>query len=90
VIAEAMAADLPVICIDRGGPPTLAGGGVPVGTVGQTVRALAEAVERTSVDGAAAASPPLFEEATGRLATLLAERVGLETPDAAEPQGRPA
>jgi glycosyltransferase involved in cell wall biosynthesis len=76
VIAEALACGLPVVCLDRGGPPVLAGSGVPVGTVGSTIAALASAVERAALDGPRK-PPPLFHDASRRLAKLLASRLGL-------------
>jgi len=78
VIAEALASRLPVVCLDWGGPSVLAGGGVPVGTVDSTVSALAEAVKRSLVTAAVSPSPPMFDEATRRLAELLSRRLGIE------------
>ena len=44
VVVEAGACGLPVVCIDRGGPPVLGGNGVPVTTIEGTVQALVEKV----------------------------------------------
>lgn len=44
VTAEAIAVGLPVVCLDRGGPPVIAGHGVPPTTRSATVRALAAAL----------------------------------------------
>jgi glycosyltransferase involved in cell wall biosynthesis len=77
VIGEALACGLPVVCLDRGGPPVLAGSGVPVGTVRGTIAALAAAVERAAVDGAPSKAPPMFDDASRRLAGLVARKVGL-------------
>jgi len=44
VVAEAVACGLPVVCLDRGGPAVLAGGGVAATTPGATVQRLAAAV----------------------------------------------
>jgi glycosyltransferase involved in cell wall biosynthesis len=76
VIAEALGCGLPVVCLDRGGPPVLAGAGVPVSTVRNTVAALASAVEQAATDGPKK-PPPLFDDASRRLAELLASRLGL-------------
>lgn len=50
-VGEALAAGLPVVCLDRGGPPIVGGRGVPVGdervTVAHLVRAAAAAVADT-------------------------------------------
>jgi glycosyltransferase involved in cell wall biosynthesis len=51
VVVEAGASGLPVVCLDRGGPPALGGLAVPAGSEAQTVRGLAAAI-------AAAASRP--------------------------------
>lgn len=47
VVAEATMNGLPVVCLDRGGPAAIAGvEGVRVGSLADTVRALAGAIER--------------------------------------------
>lgn len=43
-VAEAAACGLPVVCLDRGGPPTIVGGGVRVTTVDATVGELARRI----------------------------------------------
>ena len=60
VVAEAIACDLPVVCLNRGGPPLL--GGLAVAATGQhqTARALADAV-RAAFTGSA---PPPRAPAT--------------------------
>jgi glycosyltransferase involved in cell wall biosynthesis len=44
VVAEATAAGLPVVCLDRGGPPLLGGHPVTIGSPRRTAEALASAV----------------------------------------------
>jgi glycosyltransferase involved in cell wall biosynthesis len=75
VIAEAMASGLPVVCLDWGGPAVLAGQGVAVGTVGSTIVALARAMEAAVADGTPTKRPPMFEEASRRLAEIVEHKV---------------
>jgi glycosyltransferase involved in cell wall biosynthesis len=51
VVAEARAAGVPVVCLDRGGPPVLGGSGVAVGSVRGTTRRLAREVLRAHERG---------------------------------------
>jgi glycosyltransferase involved in cell wall biosynthesis len=53
VVAEALTLGLPVVCIDRGGPPSLGGVGAPPSTPRATTAALRIALER-----AVASKPP--------------------------------
>jgi glycosyltransferase involved in cell wall biosynthesis len=48
VVAEAVACELPVVCLNRGGPPLLGGLAVAATDQHQTARALAEAVRAVS------------------------------------------
>ncbi len=76
VVAEAVACGLPVVCLARGGPAVLAGGGVPATTPRETVRRLAEAV-RTAGEHALPTPPRTdLESSRARLADLL-RRAGL-------------
>jgi glycosyltransferase involved in cell wall biosynthesis len=76
VVAEAVASGLPVVCLDRGGPPVLGGRAVHATTRGATVRALAAAV-RTSLGSPAAPADGLdFEARRAQLGALI-ERFGL-------------
>jgi glycosyltransferase involved in cell wall biosynthesis len=43
-VAEAVRAGIPVVCLDRGGPPIIAGASVPITTRAETARALATAI----------------------------------------------
>jgi glycosyltransferase involved in cell wall biosynthesis len=75
VIAEALACDLPVVCLNWGGPAVLAGQGVAVGAVGSTIAALAKAVEAAVADATQRRRPPMFEETSRRLSELVETKV---------------
>jgi len=47
-VAEAASCGVPVVCLDRGGPPTIAGGGVPVTTVAATAQKIARRIASAS------------------------------------------
>ena len=85
-VAEAAAIGLPIVCIDRGGPPVIAGGGVAPGTVGATVEGL-----RTGLRSALDSDPPraALDPATRRaeLVGLLREARLLPAEDVARPAG---
>lgn len=49
VVSEAVAIGLPVVCLDRGGPPTLGGIPVPAGSLSTTVSSLQAAVNSANV-----------------------------------------
>jgi glycosyltransferase involved in cell wall biosynthesis len=70
-VAEALAAHVPVVCLDRGGPPVL--GGTPVATSGlpETVAALAEGI-RTSIGMTPSPYPDLTAHAS-KLRSILQE-----------------
>ena len=72
VIAEALAARLPVVCLDRGGPPAIGGTGVVPTRVSNTVKRLAVAV-LTSSDGT---TPdfPYIDSSTLHLGSILRSR----------------
>lgn len=73
VVAEAIAHGLPVICLDRGGPPEL--GGTPVSATwpGPTVRRLAQAI--IDLDGTVPDPGPLrdLDEATEEVCRVLTD-----------------
>lgn len=57
VVAEAIASGLPVVCLDRGGPPLLGGTGVRVEGVARTAVALARRVREVDPSAPVAQSP---------------------------------
>ena len=63
-VVEAVASGLPVVCLDRGGPPTLGGVAVPIGSPRQTVRRMAAAIARSHT--ADPGSHPSFDLETRR------------------------
>jgi glycosyltransferase involved in cell wall biosynthesis len=69
VIAEALATGLPVVCLDRGGPPAIGGSGVPCTGVSQTVAALTQAV--VTAAGRATGGFPSIDSSTVRLQSIL-------------------
>lgn len=76
VVAEARAHGLPVVCLDRGGPPVLGGIGVPATWPSATARRLAVAVE--AAEGAEPARSEIrdLDRATPEVAAVL-ERSGV-------------
>jgi glycosyltransferase involved in cell wall biosynthesis len=74
VVAEAIANGLPVVCLDRGGPPVLGGVGVAASWPEATVRELAEALE--AVDGIRPDTEVVrdLEGARAEVSSMLAER----------------
>jgi glycosyltransferase involved in cell wall biosynthesis len=51
-VVEAVATGIPVVCLDRGGPPILGGTAVPIGSPNGTVRRMAAEIvrSRTSIE----------------------------------------
>lgn len=70
VVVEALAAGLPVVCLDHGGPPVLGGTGVQIGTVGATVQRLEQAV-RDVVKTPTPHRIPTFDSSVPALAKIL-------------------
>jgi glycosyltransferase involved in cell wall biosynthesis len=81
VVGEARWSGLPVVCVDRGGPPTIAGGGVALGSRAETADRLAQAVERAGQGNLPQAAAPTFSQRQGELLTILRRHglVGRET-----------
>jgi glycosyltransferase involved in cell wall biosynthesis len=69
VVAEALACRLPVVCLDRGGPPVIGGIGVACRSVSQTAAGLARAV--LAADDGAVRDFPSIDRSTARLRSLL-------------------
>ena len=63
-VAEAAAIGLPIVCLDRGGPPVIAGSGVMPGTIDETIEGLREAL-RSALDSDP--SPARLDPATRRV-----------------------
>jgi glycosyltransferase involved in cell wall biosynthesis len=74
VVVEALAAGLPVVCLDRGGPRVLGGNAVPASSVSATVFALA----RAALDAAGTTPRPYpgMQMQVERIRRLLSERIG--------------
>jgi glycosyltransferase involved in cell wall biosynthesis len=91
VVAEALACGLPVVCLNRGGPPVIGGTGVTSTNVSQTAADLARAV--LAADDGAVRDFPSIDRSSARLRSLLRtqfpslEFSSLETP-ALAPSGR--
>lgn len=81
-VAEAAAIGLPIVCLDRGGPPVIAGGGVQPGTEAETVDRLRAALER-----ALDSNPPpaRLDPATRRVELLALLRAARLLPAETEP-----
>jgi glycosyltransferase involved in cell wall biosynthesis len=73
VVAEALAAGLPVVCLQRGGPPEIGGTGVTATNVSRTVQELARAVLVAGHEPIPAS--PDIDSTTGRLRRLLEVRL---------------
>lgn len=89
-VAEAAAIGLPIVCLDRGGPPIIAGGGVQPGTEAETIERL-----RVALEAALGSQPPRarLDPATRRVELLgLLREARLLPPEVAtdgEPDGHP-
>lgn len=79
-VAEALAAGLPVVCLDRGGPPVVGGSAVRAGSKRGTVRRLALAISR--MDRASEPRPPTptIEERRDRIVEILQRRGMIDPP----------
>ena len=81
VVGEALAAGLPVVCLDRGGPPLVGGRPVKVGTERDTVSRLARAAEEAVADPTPLPAPPWLAARRVALIELLRRRGLLTAPD---------
>jgi glycosyltransferase involved in cell wall biosynthesis len=80
-VGEAVLTGVPIVCLDRGGAPILAGGGVPLTTRSQTVTALARRLFDLSESGSSSHTEDFTIQARReRLSELLARR-GLDRLD---------
>jgi glycosyltransferase involved in cell wall biosynthesis len=83
VVGEALAGGLPVACVDRGGPPTIGGHGVPLTSASHTAARLAEAVEAAYHPPGPLAPAPTVERRRAEIMDLLRKH-GLLDPAAAD------
>jgi glycosyltransferase involved in cell wall biosynthesis len=77
VVAEALAEGLPVVCLDRGGPPVIGGRAVTPGGASETVAALAAAMSEAA--GTHGFRFPGMSSRTEELRRILAERLRPDT-----------
>jgi glycosyltransferase involved in cell wall biosynthesis len=73
-VGEAVLTRVPIVCLDRGGAPILAGGGVPLTTRAQTVMALAARVLEMSESGSSSPEDFSIEARRNKLSDILARR----------------
>lgn len=77
VVVEALACGLPVVCLNRGGPPVLGGEGVRVGSMGDTVAGLEAAIENVATSSSTHPIPTI-DNSVAALAELL-RRAGMDS-----------
>jgi glycosyltransferase involved in cell wall biosynthesis len=76
VVGEALAVGLPVVCVDRGGPPAIGGVGVPLGNKRETAARLADAlVTAYQSEDALPLAPTLERRRTELVALMQARRL---------------
>ncbi len=73
-VGEALNMGLPVVCLDRGGPPLVGGRAVPSGSPAETVRRLAQAARAAVAEPAPNPPSPLLEDRREALLAILRER----------------
>lgn len=83
-VGDAIASHLPVICVDRGGPPTIVGWGVPLGPKDVTVRRIANAMEDAIAHPRPSPPIPTLEPRRAALVEVLRAR-GLIAPEPVPP-----
>jgi glycosyltransferase involved in cell wall biosynthesis len=72
-VSEALAVGLPVVCLDRGGPPLVVGRGVPIAGEAETLRRLARELVRTLHETRPTRTVPTVERRRQELVALLSE-----------------
>jgi glycosyltransferase involved in cell wall biosynthesis len=73
-VGEAVLTGVPIVCLNRGGAPILAGGGVPVTTRAETVMSLAERVLEVAESGSPHHEEFSVKGRRNKLSDLLARR----------------
>ena len=74
VVGEALACGLPVVCLDRGGPPIVGGTGVAIGSMESTASNLVAALSVALASAAPVPQAPYLEDRREAVARLLRER----------------
>jgi glycosyltransferase involved in cell wall biosynthesis len=80
VVGEALACGLPVVCIDRGGPPAVGGRGVPLGSAPVTADRLGRAVREVLDDPTSLVPAPTLERRRTAAVDLLRSRGLIDGP----------
>jgi glycosyltransferase involved in cell wall biosynthesis len=87
VVSEALAAGLPVVCLDRGGPRSLGGVAVPATNPEEVAKKMADVVSRLARSRPALPPTPTSSYTEARLRRLLASRGLVEPTDEAAIRG---
>ena len=89
-VAEACAVGVPVVCLDRGGPPSIVGRAVPVGTPAATAREIARRIAAASGTAGGASFPLDLEARADALWELIDRAVRADAHTSALGSGHPA